>query len=910
MDVSPREHYALQSAEAGTVTFLLTDVEGSSRRWLEEVEEMRAKIQHHDEVLTAAVEAAGGRVLTSRGEGDSFFAIFRRASAAPAAALEIQQALQDDRAGLRVRMAIHTGDADDDLRGRAPNLCGRLRAVAHGGQVLLSSTTAALVRDGLPPEASLLDLGEHLLRDQQGPLRIYQLIHPSLPQSFPPLRTAPKGQHNLPGSLTPTNLPHELTTFPPLRTQERRKSNLPLRLTRFVGRVREIEQVTDLLSRSSLVTITGAGGIGKTRLALQVASRLVDAYEDGVWLVELASLTDPDLVPQAVMAVLDFRDQPGGESLDTLALNLADRQSLLVLDTCEHLIAPLARLAERLLQACPRLHILATSREVLGIDGEVPWRVPSLSMPRLDPLPSLEELVEYEAVALFADRASATGGFQVTAETAPALVEVCQRLDGMPLAIELAAARLKILSVTQVRDRLSDRFGLLTGANRAALPRQRTLRATIDWSYQLLSLPEQELLCRLSVFAGGCSVEAVEAVCVGGAVAADSILDLLAGLVDKSLVMVEPIPSSHRYRLLDTIREYAREEQAAASDGDVVHERHLEWCLALAVKAQPALHGPDQLTWLNRIDIELDNIRAALDWSCACQDRRAMLLASRLHMFWNMRGYMREGHERLRSVLSVDPEPTVDRAEALTCAGQLTGHSAGDNAEARELYLESLRIRKQLGTRRGLGLTLTCLGGAEIGLGNITESLRCLNTAVAESRVEGAPWQLAVALCDCANTRYYLHQPGPETREMLQESIVLLRQLGDDWTLGFPLDVLALVELDGGHVADARRLWNECGDIARRLDDKLSGSAAIHGMGRIAVKNASYARGLRLHSAAARLLREAGKSLMPIEQDALDASITEARDALGQVEADAASAAGKDMTLQEALDYALAESPV
>jgi predicted ATPase/class 3 adenylate cyclase len=873
---------------AGTVTFLMTDIEGSTRLWDKDSASMQQALARHDSLVGEHVQRSGGKLVEAGREGDSILAVFERARDGLACALSLQIAFSGEAwpAGLdlRVRMALHSGEVDlreGHYYGTAIYRCARLMAAGYGGQILVSQATEQLGGDLLPEGASLWGLGLHRLKDLSRPEPVFQLLHPQL--------------HG---------------DFPALRTQERRRDNLPLQLTRFVGRSREIKEVTDLLNRSRLVTITGAGGIGKSRLGLQVASRLVDSYEDGVWLVELGSLTDPHLVPQAVMAVLDFRDQPGLQTLDTLTLNLADRQSLLVLDNCEHLVGSVSRLAERLLKACARLQILATSREVLGVGGEVPWRVPSLSMPHLDAMPPLEELVKYEAVALFADRASAMGGFRVTADTAAAVVEVCQRLDGMPLAIELAAARLNILSVTQVRDRLSDRLGLLTGANRAGQHRPRTLRATIDWSYQLLSEPEQELLSRLSVFAGGCSVEAVEAVCVGGAVTSGSILDLLAGLVDKSLVMVDPSSSSHRYRLLDTIGEYAREELSTAPDGDLVHDRHLHWCLALAAHAEPQLHGPAQLIWLDRIETELGNIRAALDWGCGRQDPRAMLLASKLHMFWNMRGYMREGRERSLSVLAIQTGPTFDRAQALTHAGQLAGHSAGDMAASRELYRESLLIREQLGVRSGLGFTLMCLGGAEVAVGNTAEGIRLLDRGVAESRAEGDGWQLAVALNDCAIHRHHLHEPGPEPREMLGESIALLRQMGDDCTLGFALESLAQVALDNGDIGDAGLLLTECANIARRLNDKQTGATAINGLGRIAAMKADHALALRLHSAAARLLPEAGKCLLPMEQAVVDGAVSDARRALGQAEADTAWAAGKDMTLLEALDYALAECPV
>jgi class 3 adenylate cyclase len=481
----------------GTITFLMTDVEGSTKLADNHPAAMQEALARHDALAGEIVGGHGGTVVKSRGEGDSLFCVFALASDAVGAALALQQAYQAEPwpapvAPLRVRMGLHTGDAtlrDGDYFGGTVNRCARLRAVGHGGQVLLSQTTYELVRDALPGGAGVKDLGTHGLRDLNRAEQIYQLLHPLLPADFPPLRS----QENLP-------------------------NNLPIQTTSFVGREREIAEVKALLGRTRLLTLTGSGGAGKTRLSLQVAADLLDQYADGVWLAELAPLTDPNLVPQTVAQVLGVREEPGRTITQTLVDYLRPKKLLLLLDNCEHLLTACAQLADTLLRACPDLRILASSREGLNIAGETTYRIPSLSLPPVgagQSVPSTpESLSQYEAVRLFIERAqSAQPSFTVTNQNAPAVAQLCYRLDGIPLAIELAAARVRALPVEQIAARLDDRFRLLTGGSRTALPRQQTLRALIDWSYDLLSPEEQTLLRRLSVFAGGWTLEAAEAVC-------------------------------------------------------------------------------------------------------------------------------------------------------------------------------------------------------------------------------------------------------------------------------------------------------------------------------------------------------------------------------------------------------------
>jgi class 3 adenylate cyclase len=479
------------SLPTGTVTFLLTDVEGSTKLWEDHPEEMRTALARHDGIASAIVAAHEGVVIKSRGEGDSLFTVFGRASDAVQAACALQQAFYSEawpeETPIRVRMALHTGEADlrdGDYYGTTVNRCARLRAIGHGGQILLSQATESLVRDSLPEGATLRDAGAYVLKDlRRSAEQVFQLIHAGLPAVLSPLR-----------SLQPNNLPQQLTSF--------------------IGREKEIGEIRELMGKTRLLTVTGAGGSGKTRLALEAAADLLLGEGDGAWLVELAPLSDPALTPQSVASTLGVREEPGRPVTETLVDHLRSKRVLILLDNCEHLLTACASLAETLLRNCPHVRILATSREGLGITGETTYRIPSLSVPDTKDAAKADSLARFEAVQLFMDRAQAAQpGFTLNDTNAPAVAQICVRLDGIPLAIELAAARVKAMSVDQIAARLDDRFRLLTGGSRTALPRQQTLRAMIDWSYDLLTEKEQVLLRRLSVFAGGWTLEAAEKVC-------------------------------------------------------------------------------------------------------------------------------------------------------------------------------------------------------------------------------------------------------------------------------------------------------------------------------------------------------------------------------------------------------------
>jgi predicted ATPase/class 3 adenylate cyclase len=679
----------------GTVTFLLTDVEGSTRLWEQHPAGMRLAAARHDALVEEIVGGHGGVVVRPRGEGDSRFAVFARATDAVTAAAVLQRSLTTERwpiaQPLRVRMALHTGEADlreGDYYGAAVNRCARLRAIAHGGQVLLSQTTHDLVRQALPAGVSLWDLGEHRLRDVLQPEQVYQLCHADLPRDFPPLAS--------------------LDIYP---------HNLPLQLTSFVGRTAEIAEVGRLLGGTRLLTLTGTGGCGKTRLALRVAEELVEGYPDGVWLIELAPLADSSLIPQAVASVVGVHEIAGRDLTSVLVDGLRSRQALLIFDNCEHLTENCVRVIEALLRGCPRIRILATSREILGAVGETVWRVPSL--PTLDPrqlpgpAPALLALVATsDAAQLFVERArQVVPSFAATADNAAALAQICFRLDGIPLAIELAAARVRTLSVEQLAARLDHRFRLLTGGSRTALRRQQTLQALVDWSHDLLSLREQTLFRRLAVFAGGWQLDAAEQICVGGEVDAPDVLDLLTSLADKSLVVVDNAAGGElRYRLLETLREYALERLAVAEEAEAVHRAHAQYYQALGEREIADL-------WVRRdylgkrFLVEIDNFRAGLRWLAETRDWDGCLsLIASLGVFWTFGGHLGESESWLNLAIEHRREATpTTRGRALIEVGRLA-YARGDFATAEKILRESLRVCRQIGDRRWLARASNTLG--------------------------------------------------------------------------------------------------------------------------------------------------------------------------------------------------------
>ena len=588
--------------QTGTSTVLIADV--AERLWENQTLEMTTAVAQLDRTLSDVIAAHGGVRPAEQRDYDGFVVVFGCASDAVACALGLQRAPLGP---IRLRIGVHTGDAQlgDEGNDIGPTVIrtARLRDLAHAGQTVLSGTTSDLVLDRLPADAWLTDLGTHSLRDLPRPERVVQLCHTDVSNEFPPLRTPKAGS----------------------------SQNLPAQLTTFVGRQAEMDELRRIITDNRLVTLTGAGGVGKTRLAVEVAAQLVGEFADGVWYVDLAPITNPLVVPVTVARTLGLADQPGRSTMDTLRRFVGDRKILLLLDDCEHLLDACGALIVALLDACPQLTILATSRELIGVAGELTWGVPSLSLAD-------------EAIQLFADRARrARPDFRATDDNSAAIADICRRLDGIPLAIELAAARVRALSLAHIVEHLHDRFRLLTGGARTAVRRHQTLRASVDWSHALLTEPERSLFRRLGVFLGGFDLEAAQAVGASTVVEQYQVIDQLGLLVDKSLVVAEDVSGAMRYRLLETVRQYALEKLGESDEADAVRDRHRDHYTDRAADLVSHMRGGHQrlMDWA---DVEIDNLRAAFAWSCENADvERALRLASSLQPFWIARGTLPGG---------------------------------------------------------------------------------------------------------------------------------------------------------------------------------------------------------------------------------------------------------------------------
>ena len=573
-------------------TFLFTDIAGSTRLWEEDPEAMAVRVALHDELLHAVVEENGGAVF--KGLGDGISAVFDSAANGLAAACAGQRTLQGQDWGsggpLGVRMALHTGPVQErggDFFGTTVNRVARLLVTAHPGQVVMTEATAAKMSDARPGGSSILDLGVHRLRDLSRPERVFQLDYPDLPSAFPPLRS-----------------------------MDAHLGNLPYRLTEFIGRDEEIPAVLDLVAGHRLVTLSGTGGIGKTSLALRVAAEVVDEFEQGVWLVELAPLTDEVQIPGVIAGLFGIDVSPGQDVTELLIRELTGKKLLLILDNCEHLVDGVAKLTDALLGMTERVRVLATSREPLRIGGEALYRVPPLDVP--EEAASLDQLLEATAVALFADRAGLARSDFVLNGDAPAVAEICRHLDGIPLAIELAAARLDTMTVSQLADRLDDRFRVLARGSRVALPRQQTLEALVDWSYDLLTAPEQALLRRLGVFGGSFTLEAAAQVCSFDPLDRVEVVDLLDRLVETSLVM-PPDLDSGRYRMLETIRAYARQRLDSGNETEPTMRRLADYLIGAGPPTYQGMSAGDYVEWWQWRADELENFRSGLNWALTTQ---------------------------------------------------------------------------------------------------------------------------------------------------------------------------------------------------------------------------------------------------------------------------------------------------
>lgn len=816
----------------GTVTFFFTDLEGSTRLQQQLEDRYVDLLSDYRALMRSIMSEAGGHEVDS--QGDSFLIVFRRAIDAWQAAVELERAVTrhswPEGTALRPRIGLHTGEPALTAWGyvgldvhRAARIC----KAAHGGQILLSQATCELVHTHLPSDAALLDLGEHRLKDLQRPERIFQVLHPSIPKDFPPLNS--------------------LNIL---------LNNLPVQLTSFVGREREMAEVKGLLATKRLLTLTGFGGCGKTRLALQVAADVLEEHPEGVWLAELAGVSDPAVVPQVVASALGVREEPGRTLAETLSDYFHERRLLLVLDNCEHVIAACAQLAHTLLGASPHLHILATSRESLGIAGETTWRVPALSLPDLRNLPSLEELAQNEAVRLFVERAVAVkSGFAVTVQNAPGVVQICHRLEGIPLAIELAAAQLRVLSVPQIAARLDDGLRMLPGGRRTADRHQR-LHAVMEWSYALLSESERIMLRSLSVFAGSFTLEAVEVICAGNGIEKEAVLDLLTRLVDKSLVIVDEQNGESRYRLLDTVRRYSGEKLEEANEAKAVRSRYMDWYVALAKRAEPMLRISQE--WFDRLEAEHSNLRSVLDWCRQTQDwEQALRLSAPLRRFWLVRGFWTEGRRWLDEALAnARDAPLPLRAKALEAAASLAQYQA-DYDRALVLCEDSLVIYRALADKGGIADALTTLGNVLFERGDYAEARRVHEESLAYGRDADDKWSIGASLVNLANVA--MHQGDFErARALCQESLAVFQQAGDRRGLAFALNILGLIAHDQGDFIAARKPFEEALGVQRELGDKRGIAISLTNLGLLARELSDYDAAVSLCEEALAIRRQLG----------------------------------------------------
>lgn len=775
----------------GTVTFLFSDIEGSTQRWETHRKAMDVAMKRHDAHLRAAMESHGGYVFKT--VGDAFCVVFARASDAVAACVDVQRALgaEDFSAveGLRVRCALHTGEAverNGDYFGPAVNRVARLMSIGHGGQVLVSGVTRELAHADLPGGATLMDQGLQRLRDLTEPEHVWQLSIEGLPTDFPPLRS--------------------LDALP---------NNLPIAPTIFVGRERDVSEVKELLGRHRLLTLVGSGGVGKTRLALQVAAEVLDRYSDGVWFADLAPITDPVLVSSVIAQAVGMSQQEGRRVDEAIPQWLKRKNLLLILDNCEHVLETVASLASSIIRTAPDVWILSASRQALDIGGEVMHRLPSLSVPTNTADLKMDEALRYDAIGLFVDRAHAADTrFTLTDDTAPIVAEICRRLDGIPLAIELAAARVRVLSLPNLAQRLNERFKILTGGSRSALPRQKTLSALIDWSYDLLTPQEQCLFVRLGIFAGGFDLDATTVVCGIEGLDEIEVLDLLGSLADKSLVVADTSGEHERYRLLESTAAYALEKLSASGQQETLARRHAEYFRDRANQADEAFGASSTFEWLARQELELDNYRMALAWALT-ESNDAVLggaIAGALGGLWANAGLAVEGRywmglalERIHEA----QEPRIAARLRLALSNLSSGKRKYDEAES------AIALYESAGDARCTARARYQLAFALFQMGRSDEASKANALAVATSRECADNGSIAACLNQQAGIEW-VRGDVAAAREIYPQALSAFKKLGNESGVAMVLLNMAELEFATGHPEQALHFVRDALELESR----------------------------------------------------------------------------------------------
>jgi predicted ATPase/class 3 adenylate cyclase/tetratricopeptide (TPR) repeat protein len=945
---------------SGTVTFLFTDIEGSTDLLQRLGDEYADVLASHFQILRAAIDGHGGTEEST--DGDSLFAVFPSAVEAVGAAIDAQRQLSEydwsEGSRVLVRMGLHSGEAtygQDGYVGLDVHRAARISTVAHGGQIVSSASTTTLAAQATPPEVSFRPLGDHRLKDLREAEQLSQVVAPGLGTEFPPLRSLDVVPHNL-----------------------------PIHLTNFVGRKSELAEVGRLLSDSRLVTLTGVGGTGKTRLALQSAAEVVHDFPDGVWAVDLAPVAEDEMVDNALAAAMGVRDQPGRSLIETIGDVLLSKKTLIVFDNCEHVLTVSAELVSSILQSASGVKVLTTSREALGVTGEVTYPVPSLRAPPSSAT-SAEELMGYDSVVLFEDRAAlARPEFKVTDANAPAVAQICRRLDAVPLAIELAAARVRVLSPGEIAGRLDDRFRLLTGGDRTAMPRQQTLEATVTWSYDQLSEEERLMFSRLAVFAGSLDLRAAEEVAGFDGIEKNEVLDLVTGLIEKSMLVVQSDDEAGtRYRLLETLRQYARSRLVESGDVEDLRRRHARYFADLAEKGDEELRGPGQYEVFRGLEREHSNFTAGLTWSLGAGESELFLrLTGALGYLWGEIGHWEEARRWLFAApVSDDTQPADLRAKALVAAVPVTVPE--DPARGRKIAEQALDLSKTAGDKHLAAGALRAMGDATIHMFLLEEAASLLEQSLAISRLLDDRWGEAGALASLANALssdepdqaaelsersqrifedlgdelqaaaslylmasiangndrasqavepsgkalglyrklgavvgqgHSLDQLGramtflsrwAEAREAFLESLTLLNEAGDAHCSARVQRHLGMLDLYDGQLESARERLREALVVSLRVDDRLSAVAAMEGIGHLAAMQESAERGAALFGAAS-IMRDAIKVIRSFDERWFrDRGLEELHKQLDERSFTAAWERGASMSPDEAVAYAL-----
>jgi len=797
----------------GSVTFLFSDVKGSTKLAQLYLDKLPVMLKRHNEIMQESLESHGGLVF--RIVGDAFCCAFEKAADAVRAAVAAQMMLNSekwDEAVISVRMGIHSGTAEWNGRDYVGQLtlarAEKVMSTADGGQILISKDayekiTASEFDELLSSangEISFMDLGERRLKDLIQPVRIYQITAAGLRSEFPQLNTL-----------------------------DVRPNNLPVQISNFIGREQDIKFIRESLRKSSIVTITGTGGSGKTRLALQTGAELCDEFTAGVWLIELAQLNGADLIQQSILQTFNLKEQAGQNPEDILLAFLKDKEILLIFDTCEHVIDASAKLAEKLLRNCSKLKIISTSREALKIGGEVVHKLASLTTPVPEKENTLEAISQFEAVKLFIDRAlTVDANFQVDNDNAPALAEICHRLDGIPLAIELAAARVRILTLQKINERLSDRFKLLTGGKRTVLPRQQTLRAMIDWSYDLLNDNEKLLFHRLSVFSGGWTIESAEEICSDEIIESYDVIDILTGLLEKSLVTTKEDSNVIRFSMLESIRQYAIEK---AGNEEEINQRHLNYFKKLVDSTKMRFGNEDMLKWIRKLDAEMGNIRKAIQWGMEHDTESAHEITNFLTEYWQAKGFFREGYQTCKKLLELDEnaEP-IHKANALHNISTML-YSLANLAESEKYADEALAIFREIDDRKGIVNCLNILGVvSNMNSERSEEAFGHLNKALEISRELNIKETLANTLYNLSYTSKIKNEIE-KLKEYRYESLSLYRELGHSNKVALILASLGILERNRKNSEKAREFTEESLSILREIGDKYLESINLINLG-------------------------------------------------------------------------------